>query len=981
MQKLVLILVFIFPFGLGLAGQTLLPFSISLFSQSEVDNFAINYPGDVIIGGNLTIGGGQNDITNLNGLSGVVAVQQSLTINHCNNLVDISGLSALTEVGFSLSITHCFALEHLHGLEHLSSVGLDLQIEDNDHLLSLSGLDHLTSVTNLTIKEHVFLVDISALSQLTTIQGYVILDANYSLTDLNGLHHITQIGSSLLISNNPFLDDLTGLESLNWVGELLQIYNNDELDSLIGLENLEMIAGSGNRGLEIVDNASLQNLSGLQNLQSITGICTIASNGSLTDLTALGNITALTSGLSIVNNFMLETLSGLDNLTYIGGLLYLFNNYHLANLASLAQLDSIGGSLVIWENPQLSDLNDLEGLAYIGGKIDIQYNDLLSDCDIAVVCNHFLQQGNEIIIFDNAPGCDSAPEVALACGGISVYTQVLADLNEDCVADSTDIPIREVQVRLNGPVQTTLHATNDAGVAWFGYLDDGLFSLTLPQFPTANWALCQDTVWVNPDTISGAIQASLLLKPLTHCPELALELGMPPAFRICLFTSDIHVGINNIGFLDAENIELAVVYPSNLLTIDSSSLPILAQSGDTLFFSIDHLPYLEGTELLLRARTVCDSVLLNQTICIEAFATMANACPITAAPSSEIRLQAQCIGDTTVRFTLTNIGDAPTQSPHEYIIIEDEVVLMISPFSLDPSASLHVDIPSGGATYRMEATKFDDGALTATAIENCGGFTPGFINAYWLDQDFMGYDIDCREVLTAYDPNRKTAIPTGVGEEHLLAANRSIQYTIEFQNTGSDTAYKVLLRDVLPAELDVNSFKPGHASHLYTWEIRGLDTLEVLFFPIALPDSNTNEPASHGFFTFELAQQPDLPDGTTIENSASIFFDFNPPILTNTVIHTIGQLVLSVDEPKNQLPQWRVAGNPMYHTATITAIQYLPGEKRFDLFDGAGRRLRSINFSGQSFIFERGSLNGGLYFFSITDARGQVSTGKIVLAE
>lgn len=933
------------------------------------------------MGGNLNIGGGQNDITNLDGLSGLIAVEQNLSINHCNNLIDITGLSALAEVGFSFSITQCFSLEQLHGLENLNSIGLSLIIEDNDHLLSLSGLDNLSSVVNLTIKNHVFLSDISALDQLTQVQGYVTIDANYSLPNLIGLQHIAQVGGSLLIHNNPQLNDLTGLEALSWIGESLQIHDNDGLDSLGGLEHLEVIAGLGNLGLEIVDNASLQNLSGLQNLHSITGICSIASNYALRDLTALGNIHALSSGFSIVNNYHLETLSGLDNLASIGSHLYIYGNYQLMSLASLAQLDSIGGGFTLWENPGLSDLNDLAGLDFIGGKIDIQYNASLSECDIAVVCNHFLQQGNEIIIFDNAPGCDSAPKVALACGGIVVYAQVLADLNEDCLPDSSDIPIREVQVRLDGNIQSTLHATNGEGVAGFAYLDDGPFALTLPQFPTANWALCQDTLWLDPDTLTGAIEATLLLRPLTHCPELSVELGMPPSFRICLFTSDIQVKISNIGFLDAEAIELAVVYPSNLLTLDSTSLPILGQSGDTLFFSIDQLPYLETSELLLRVRTVCDSVLLNQTICVEAFAVMANSCPILTAPASEIRLQTQCLGDTTVRFILTNIGDAPTQSPHEYVIIEDEVVLMISPFSLEPAASLQVDVPGNGATYRMEATKFDDGSLAAVAIENCGGFTPGFINAFWLDQDFMSYDADCREVRNAYDPNRKTAIPTGVGDEHLLAANRSIQYTIEFQNTGTDTAYKVLLRDIMPSELDVNTFKPGFASHPYTWEIRGQDTLEVLFFPIALPDSNTNEAASHGFFTFELAQQPELPNGTLIENRASIFFDFNPPIFTNSVMHTIGLLLLSLDEPKNEQVQWLIAGNPMRHSAIITAINYLPGEKRFELFDAAGRRLRSNIFMGQSFIFERGTLSSGLYFFSITDAQGRVSTGRVVLAE
>ena len=125
------------------------------------------------------------------------------------------------------------------------------------------------------------------------------------------------------------------------------------------------------------------------------------------------------------------------------------------------------------------------------------------------------------------------------------------------------------------------------------------------------------------------------------------------------------------------------------------------------------------------------------------------------------------MSDTTVRFTIKNVGDAATQNVHNYVIIEDEVILDSEPFSLDPLASLHVDVASNGATYRMEATKYDDGTLTSTAVESCGGFTPGFITAYWLNDGLRNYDFDCREIRAAYDPNQKTAIPLLVLDQNI----------------------------------------------------------------------------------------------------------------------------------------------------------------------------------------------------------------------
>ena len=155
----------------------------------------------------------------------------------------------------------------------------------------------------------------------------------------------------------------------------------------------------------------------------------------------------------------------------------------------------------------------------------------------------------------------------------------------------------------------------------------------------------------------------------------------------------------------------------------------------------------------------------------------------------------------------------------------------------------------------------------------------------------------------------------------------------------------------------------------------------MLFYPIALPDSNVNEATSHGWFSFEINQQPNLPDGTTIENTAAIVFDYNPPIITNTVLHTIGKLTVSINEPQQPGQVWQVFSNPLRYAATFKAKEFVPGEKRFELTDAIGRVVRTEHFSGQEFEFQRGLLAGGLYYFRIVDAQGKVFSGKIVVSE
>ncbi|MBK9515002.1 MAG: SprB repeat-containing protein [Flavobacteriales bacterium] len=107
-----------------------------------------------------------------------------------------------------------------------------------------------------------------------------------------------------------------------------------------------------------------------------------------------------------------------------------------------------------------------------------------------------------------------------------------------------------------------------------------------------------------------------------------------------------------------------------------------------------------------------------------------------------------------------------------------------------------------------------------------------------------------------------------------------IDYTIRFQNTGTDTAFLVVITDTLPQHLDPSTIRMGAGSHGFSWSLSGQGTLRWVFPNILLPDSNVNEPRSHGFVSFRIRPYEPLLPGTTIENTANIHFDFNPPVVT-----------------------------------------------------------------------------------------------------
>lgn len=160
-------------------------------------------------------------------------------------------------------------------------------------------------------------------------------------------------------------------------------------------------------------------------------------------------------------------------------------------------------------------------------------------------------------------------------------------------------------------------------------------------------------------------------------------------------------------------------------------------------------------------------------------------------------------------------------------------------------------------------------------------------------------------VVCAYDPNDKTPDPMGEGPEGSIPASTEwIEYTVRFQNTGTDYAEDVLIRDQLDEDLIWTSIQPLFSSHGMVFEFDPSGEVSFIFDNIILPDSNSNEIESHGFVKYRIQLKPDLAVGTTIENTANIYFDFNPAVITNTAINTIAEpsnIGILTDEPTTEL--------------------------------------------------------------------------------
>lgn len=157
------------------------------------------------------------------------------------------------------------------------------------------------------------------------------------------------------------------------------------------------------------------------------------------------------------------------------------------------------------------------------------------------------------------------------------------------------------------------------------------------------------------------------------------------------------------------------------------------------------------------------------------------------------------------------------------------------------------------------------------------------------DQKPYNNTIYCTRIVRgSYDPNDKTPSPMGEGQIGLLPfGQEELGFLVRFQNTGTDTAFTVVIRDTLDRSIDLDQIVPGPSSHPYELSVLEGKVLEFTFNNILLPDSTTNLEGSNGFVFYDVYLSENLPIGTTINNSAAIYFDYNQPIITNTTVNTI----------------------------------------------------------------------------------------------
>lgn len=220
-------------------------------------------------------------------------------------------------------------------------------------------------------------------------------------------------------------------------------------------------------------------------------------------------------------------------------------------------------------------------------------------------------------------------------------------------------------------------------------------------------------------------------------------------------------------------------------------------------------------------------------------------------------------------------------------------------------------------------------------------------------------------VIGSYDPNDITCLE---GEHILLEdVDKYLHYVIRFQNTGNASAINVRVENVLDDKLDYTTMQLESLSHEGRVEIVNGSDVSFIFDNINLPDSTNDEPNSHGFIAYKIRPKDNVVLGDIFSNSADIYFDFNPAIITNTVATEIVD-ALSVNEYESNL--FSVHPNPVTSELTINGSI---GIEVLSIIDINGRLLKQFSKLNQvqNITIDVSNLNSGLYFLNIQSGNKQ----------
>ncbi|PSR56515.1 hypothetical protein AHMF7605_24975 [Adhaeribacter arboris] len=508
--------------------------------------------------------------------------------------------------------------------------------------------------------------------------------------------------------------------------------------------------------------------------------------------------------------------------------------------------------------------------------------------------------------------------------------KIYQDTNKNCQLDATEKPLPGIVVTAEpGPY----YGVSDEQGSYAIPVDTGRYIIKtiLPKDVGRTITPTCPAVFNEPTYVSG-------YGTLTTGPDFGNQVSTSPVLNVEVasnrrrrcFRSTTTVSYANTGFAAARNAKVMVQLPEYVSFI-SASVPYSRDSKGNYIFAVGELqPNQRGTITIIDSVSCNDPSIRGLTVCTKAWITPVNTYPAPANwNKAEISVNGKITQDGQARFVIQNQGQGDMTDSLAFRVFQDFDLVLKSKYKLAAGDSLVLRFMPTGRVVRVEVDQPEGHPLKASAganveikSKNVARVPAPLMMAYPPDDPEPEISEDCQPIVDSFDPNDKQVIPAGVTSNHYTPTNTPLRYTIRFQNTGTDVAYRVVVVDTLSTDLDLSTLQVGAVSHAYTLTISGKNKpiLTFTFDNILLPDSSKNQAGSNGYVQFSVKPKSNLPQKIKIENYADIFFDYNEPVRTNTTINRIFDMPQTVNLEK------QLNASQIINTPAIT--QFTPNQSR-----------------------------------------------------
>lgn len=499
-------------------------------------------------------------------------------------------------------------------------------------------------------------------------------------------------------------------------------------------------------------------------------------------------------------------------------------------------------------------------------------------CDISIDGHGFLIAGN---VDNGVLGNQDAFLMRVTTDGAeatnSVSGFVWADFNNNCSADNLLLD------------DVVLEFYDDNQQYFTRPAEDGLYEISLPNgvfrvnihSPSKVWepSTCvQDLViTANGDLV---LERNMYVTDVYECADLAVNITTPSLLP-CESSTYI-LQYCNQGSIPTDNsvIELKM---DEQLTLVGSSIPPATVSDDVVLFDVGSLNPSVCGEIEIEVILDCIADPLRTYIVSAKVQEEGYCIPGDVDwDGSDLEVEAVCLGDS-VYITLKNEGLDMTEDLL-YRIVEDNVIFSIFPVLLEQGEVYEITRPLNGSTVRVEmdqsighpADSAPSVTLEACVPQGQSTYSTGFVTDYPQNDSDLSVDIDCFEVSEQPEPFDEISYPSGVGDEHFIAANQAIEYKL-YVAVNPETQYKRFeIRQKLSPHLDMSTFRLDLAS---SDDLAYKIVEDNVIFSIV--EDNVIF-SSALLIKYTVSPYRDLPGGTVITNTTTLYENYDLPIERTT---------------------------------------------------------------------------------------------------